>query len=250
MSYSIVIPSRNGENLRACLTALRAAGEKGRVIVVDDGVEWNGTTTSWTSQYDDDGRASFVTAGISPFVFSRNCNIGIKAAGRDDVVLLNDDALLDEPPEPFPYRQRFDWGESGPPDRFVPTFGRLQQVCIEHLEIGIIAATTNLTGQALQQPRGKGIRIVPHFAFVCVYIPRRTIDLVGMLDERYCLGYGCEDRDYCESVNRAGLKCAVHDYVYVDHSKLKSSFRGAPTAGGDFSRNYKLLMEKWGTLAE
>ena len=33
--------------------------------------------------------------GVKPFIFARNCNLGIRAAGSDDVVLLNDDALLE-----------------------------------------------------------------------------------------------------------------------------------------------------------
>ena len=43
MSYSIIIPSKNVTNLAACIGALRAAGEMARVIVVDDGVDWNGS---------------------------------------------------------------------------------------------------------------------------------------------------------------------------------------------------------------
>jgi Glycosyl transferase family 2 len=226
VSYSIVIPSKNADNLKACLKALRDAGETARVIVVDDGVDWDKGPV-----IPEIGIGVRIAKGVNPFVFSRNCNIGILAAGDDDVVLLNDDALLSQPPY-------------GPRD-LIWNFAWLGEACRGN--IGLCAATTNLTGQPLQHPNPNGgVRCVSHLAFVCVYIPRRTISLIGLLDERYNRGYGCEDRDYCESVNRAGLKCAVHDFVYVDHGSLKSSFRGAPTTGGDFSANYQLLMEKWG----
>jgi GT2 family glycosyltransferase len=68
---------------------------------------------------------------------------------------------------------------------------------------------------------------------------------VGYLDERYCLDYGVEDRDYCEAVNRAGLKVGVSDWCYVDHGSLTSSFRGDPKAPRSFARNLELFKQKW-----
>jgi GT2 family glycosyltransferase len=231
MSFSIIIPSRNAANLVPCIRAIREAGETARIIVVDDGVDWG-------NRYRYPGENEVYVDGIKPFVFARNVNIGIQAAGDDDVVILNDDALLREAPgfsrvplhlRPGPQGFKYLWAAS----RTYP-------------EVGIIGATTNLTGQSAQQPSGQGLRIVPHFAFVCVYIPRRTIDQVGMLDERYCLDYGVEDRDYCEAVNRAGLKCAVHDFCFVDHASLTSTYRGDPHAGRSFAKNYELFKQKWG----
>lgn len=220
MPFSVIIPSRNVANLVPCVKAIRDAGETARIIVVDDGVDFN----QWPEPM---GRVQLVD-GVKPFVFSRNCNIGIRAAGDDDVILLNDDALL---------RDR-------------RGFTALSELFDFNARFGIVGAVTNLTGQPLQQPRGVGLRQVPHIAFVCVYIPRSTINTVGMLDERYCIDYGCDDRDYCEAVNRAGLKVGVYDFCFVDHGSLKSSFRGDPRAPGDFRENYKLLMAKWGTLTE
>jgi hypothetical protein len=117
----------------------------------------------------------------------------------------------------------------------------MQRAADLHPEYGVIGAVTNVTGQPLQQPHGIGLREVPHIAFVCVLIPRRTIDQVGLLDERYCLDYGVEDLDYCEACRRAGLKVGVFDHCYVDHGRLKSSFRGDPS-------NPSELREKQGAL--
>lgn len=246
MSFSIIIPSRNATNLVACIKAVRAAGETARIIVVDDfdvGVIPSMEQMAdagflrevlWRHDREDAVSDLWVT-GIDPFVFARNCNIGIRAAGEDDVVLLNDDALL-ESEEGF---------------RALQTAAGTMRKDKSHV-FGIVGATTNLTGQPLQHRRGGPhgidgslVREVPHIAFVCVYIPRRTLNTVGLLDERYCEGYGCEDRDYCESVNAAGLKVGVSDWCYVDHGSLTSSFRGAPTASGDFSRNFAIFRKKW-----
>ena len=140
------------------------------------------------------------------------------------MILLNDDALLET----------------------VGGFTAMQRAAELHREYGVIGAVTNVTGQPLQRPHGIGLRPVPHIAFVCVLIPRRTIDRVGPLDERFCLDYGVEDLDYCESCWRGGLKAGVFDGCYVDHGSLSSLFRGDPSTPRSFARNKALFDEKWG----
>lgn len=224
MAFSIIIPSKTASNLVPCIQAI-ARNEPDlspeKIIVVDDGVDLTDAEKA--------ASGCWFVQGVKPFVFARNCNIGIRAAGTDDVILLNDDALLQDRGGFTKIAQIVELGRAGALD-----------------DIGIIGATTNLTGQPLQWRQDVGLRVVPHFAFICVYIPRRTIDRVGMLDERYCIDYGVEDLDYCEAVNRAGLKCAVYDGCYVDHGSLVSSFRGDPKTPRSFSENYKLFQQKWG----
>lgn len=219
MAFSVIIPSRNAANLVPCIRAIREAGETSRIIVVDDGVDWDDAKYDWPDKI-----AFDAVGGIKPFVFARNINIGIRAAGDDDVILLNDDALL---------RSRCG-------------FILMRIVAQENPQYGCIGAVTNLTGQPLQQPQRVGLREVPHIAFVCVYIRRAIINRIGMLDERYSLDYGVEDRDYCEAVTRAGLKVGVYDHCFVDHASLTSSFRGHPDSPGSFAKNYALFERKWG----
>lgn len=222
---SVIIPSRNAKNIVPCVRAIREAGETCRVVVVDDFDDPYGVRPV-LGEYHGDNRVLWV-GGVKPFQFPRNINIGIRAADTDDVVLLNDDAILQTP----------------------GGFTAMQKLAEEHPEYGIIGAVTNVTGQPEQQPQDIGLREVPHFAFVCVFIPRRTIDLLGGLDERYCLDYGCDDRDYCEAVTRAGLKIGVFDGCFVDHASLISTYRGDPHTPKSFAQNYALLLEKWGTLS-
>jgi len=217
---SVIIPSKTAANLAPCIKAVRDAGEKCRIIVVDDGVDFAGLRKAASNGLLD---GVTIIAGQKPFVFSRNCNIGIREAGGDDVILLNDDALLTT--------------RGG--------FSLLQKEADRHTEYGCIGATTNVTGQILQKPQGRGLRGVHHIAFMCVLIPRRTIDKIGMLDERYCLDYGVEDRDYCETINRAGLRVGVHDGCFVDHSRLVSSYRGRPMAPGRSDKNRALFLKKF-----
>jgi hypothetical protein len=234
MPFSVVILSRSLSNLGPCVSAV-LENEPGlppkAIIVVDD--DETGRILSFCRS---NGLSRI--AGIKPFVFARNSNLGMLSAllridGKpireesEGVVLLNDDALLKSP----------------------GGFSLLAVSAKTHPEYGIIGVTTNVTGQVLQFQRNVGLREVPHIAFVGVYIPGVTIDRVGILDERYCLDYGVEDRDYCEAVTRAGLKVGVHDGCFVDHGSLTSSFRGDPTVPRSFQQNYALYKEKWGVTA-
>lgn len=216
MNLSVIIPSRTASNLIPCIEAVRRHEPEVRIVVVDD--------TPDLSLASLPVGMTVAIAGVKPFIYARNCNLGIQATGADDVILLNDDALLES----------------------AGGFTALQHNAELHPEYGVIGAVTNVTGQPLQQPHGIGLREVPHIAFVCVLIPRRTIDQVGLLDERYCLDYGVEDLDYCEATRRAGLKVGVFDGCFVDHESLTSSFRGNPRAPRSFAKNKALFDAKWG----
>ncbi len=215
--FSVVILSRDAANLVPCVRAVLANEPNlppERVMVVDDGAraaaEARLPGASWVE-------------GAKPFVFARNANVGI-AAAPDDIILLNDDALL-----------------------FTPCgFSALAKTGAENPDYAVISAVTNIAGNPAQQPSGAGLRQASHVAFVCVWIARRAWERIGPLDERYCLDYGVEDRDYCHRVNQAGMKVGVYDFCFVDHAVLHSSFRGGPTEGRSFERNWALFQEKWG----
>jgi GT2 family glycosyltransferase len=216
-SLSIIIPSKTDLNLGACVRAIRAAGETSTVIVVDD---FDGPTRFLLPR---DEPVDW-QMGQKPFVFARNVNIGIQAAAGD-VLLLNDDALLKTP----------------------GGFSAMQRTAAARPEYGLIAATCNNVGNRRQWPQNKlGVRDEPRMVcFVCVFIPRQTLDEVGLLDERF-VGYGCDDDDYCLRVRNAGLKIGIFDGCFVDHSTLKSTFRGRALSAGNYQPNLKLFAEKWG----
>ena len=211
---SIIIPSRKSENLRACIATIDQfnRSELIRLIVVDDGL----------AEYPQNQDRLRVIPGVKPFVFARNCNLGIRAAGEDDVILLNDDALLTTP----------------------DGFTRLIEVGQAHPEYGVIAAASNNVGNVNQRPRAVGLREEPRMVnFVCVWIPRRTLKAVGLLDEIFTT-YGFEDDDYCLRVRKAGLKLGIYDGCVMDHKTLKSTFRGEGHPG--LAAGCKIFMRKWG----
>ena len=249
--YSIVICSKNIGNLTKCVDTLREMGETAVVIVVDDGIEWDGSSRDWLNRNNCQR-----IEGAKPFIFARNVNIGINFAGsrekwnyiigRDagpDVVLLNDDALL----------------------KTYLGFNSLSDACnlfgygamcpgFTHGSVG----TINLVNRGGDEIREEKVMLV----FACVYIPRSTIDRVGLLDERFSVnaggpgarGYGLEDDDYSLRIRQAGLKLAVYDGVLVDHlpesTGLKSTFRHDPDHPHDVRAHEELFMEKHGHWPE
>src|SRR5262249_24095186 len=146
-----------------CVQALRAAEPAlppERIVVVDDGARKAAEAQLPGLRW---------VPGAKPFVFARNANLGIRAAGTD-VILLNDDARLITP----------------------RGFTLMAEQLQRRPEIGICsAAVRGVVGNIRQRPAGqREIRIEPqHLAFVCVYIPRQVYECVGALDERFA-GYG------------------------------------------------------------
>jgi GT2 family glycosyltransferase len=208
---SVVILSKTASNLFPCVEAVRKHEPDARVIVVDDGCESIPEGVE-------------VVPGEKSFVFARNANIGIRAAGESDVVLLNDDALL----------------------QTTGGLSIMQQAAIDQPQYGLVGSTCNNVGNRAQWPQGFGLRLEPRMVcFVCAFIPRKTIDRVGLLEERF-VHYGFEDDDYCLRVRRAGLLIGIHDGCYCDHGSLKSSFRGSATAPGMLAGNAKIFKDKWG----
>jgi glycosyltransferase involved in cell wall biosynthesis len=228
-NLSVIIPSRMASNVIPCVKAVQECEPGIRIVVINDGLD-----TETVQHLERSG--VLILAGKKPFGFPRNINIGIRAAGPDsDVILLNDDALLQTP-----------YG-----------FTLLQAEADSHPEYGIIGATTNVTGNPDMQPRDIGLRETDRaLAFVCVLLPRRTINRVGLMDERFGgiteqgeIKYGFCDTDMCRRIRMTGLKVGIHDGCFVDHSSLFSSFRGNPKAGGDIRVCRDIYIEKWGDLA-
>ena len=214
MSLSVVILSANPDNLRPCIEAVRRNEPDIDIIVVDDG-----------AKCDIDGVRC--TAGIKPFIYARNANIGIAAAGDNDIILLNDDALL---------LTRNGFTGMQAVARSFPFLGILSA--------GVYGVVCNPNQIPRQPPSLRPDRHI--LAFVCALIPRDALNEVGPLDERFT-GYGEEDRDYCLRVMAAGKKLAIWDHCIVDHTghKLKSTFRTQPNWMERYAHNRKLINQKY-----
>jgi len=218
MNLSIVILSRDAANLVPCVNSITRNDFDVPIIVVDDGAQANVThelPVRWVT-------------GKKPFVFARNANMGIEAAGRDDVLLLNDDTLLETPR-----------GFSRLAERSTTIPTDIVGEWLTTSPLGIIAASTNSAGNH-RQMRKRGTwnqeRPTPNGAepavdielrmvcFIAVLIRRALIDQIGGLDEDL-IGYGFDDDAYCFRARQAGWQIGIWDGCFVDHTSLKSTYR-------------------------
>lgn len=227
---SVIIPSKNADNLIPCVYNVRKHEATVNIIVIDDGLDDTCLTHTWKFLNDP---VAFIE-GIKPFIYARACNQGIMAQPDHDIVLLNDDALLETP----------------------GGFTAMQQQHYEHPEYGIIGSSIDMCGTPNQHrhtpDRLRLERVM--LVFACVFIPRSTIQKIGLLDERFCVGtdgigprgYGLEDDDYSWRCRQAGMKLGVYDGCFVNHTSLKSTFRGDPAAAGDVKIHEEVFRKKWG----
>jgi GT2 family glycosyltransferase len=216
--FKVVIPSGSSSNLIACVEALTRHEPElthDRIIVVDD------TDGEAREQLPD---LRWIE-GPKPFVFARNVNLGIMAADSD-VVVLGDDGLL-----------LTDFGFTG-----------LVSATLSRSDIGISSPMIDgVVGNSSQRLfHGHGFRLVNEtLAFVCVCIPKRMVDLVGLMDERF-VGYGFDDDDYCFRVRRAGKRTAVWPGCRVDHTGvLPSVFFQRDDIKTIYKENARLFLEKY-----
>lgn len=219
MTYKVVILSAKSQNLISCVQSVLANEPDlppDHIIVVDDGARAEAEPLLPNVRW---------ITGIKPFIFARNANIGINEAASD-VILLNDDARL---------MTRNGFSSLVEQARSRPNLG----ICSAGIR-GAVGNPKQLdSGQASFRSEERAL------AFVCVYIPRSVIEMIGPLDERF-IGYGFEDNDYCARARIAGFELGIWDGCIVDHSgSLPSTFRVRSDLPKLFWHNQRLFAEKW-----
>ncbi len=174
--------------------------------------------------------------------FAAGNNQGLKAAGGDYLIILNNDTyvtpgwMLDLIRH---FRKTPDLGLVGP---VTNNIGNEAKIDIHYEDMAQMqkAAWRYTSGHA-----GESLRVAA-VAFFCAAMPRTVYETVGGLDERFGLGF-FEDDDYCNRVREAGFSTAVAEDVFVHHH-LSASFDQLDQERRQalFERNKALYEEKWG----
>jgi GT2 family glycosyltransferase len=197
IATSIIIPSYNGKELvQSCVESIRKhTKEPYEIIVVDNGSE------DRTIEYCLDEKITFVSLPMN-VGFPGACNIGMKVASGDALLLLNNDVVVTE-----------NWLSN-----------MLKCLCSSR-EIGIVGPCTNEVSGNQQVERLVGF---------CFLIKRELVERIGYLDEQFAPGY-YEDDDYCHRAKQAGYELRIAGDVLVYH-RGTASFKpfnkgdGAPPA--------------------
>lgn len=239
---SVVVLTYNGLELtKACLYGLECNSlyENIEIIIVD-----NAST---------DGTVEFLRgwAAERPKVrlvlnehnrgFAGGNNDGIKAAGGDYIILLNNDTFVTpgwvrDLIRPAIADERI--GLVGPLTNMI---GNEQKIAIHYKDM----EEMRREARRFTLPRRGRLHETNNLAFFCVCIPRRVINRVGLLDEEFGLGF-FEDDDYCMRVADAGYRLVVADGVFVHHH-LSGSFDRDPEQKRSLMTTNKGRFEsKWG----
>lgn len=150
-----------------------------------------------------------VIQGIEPFTFARNLNLGLRAAGSDDVLAVNDDVAFSAP---LVDALRGCFSVPGPVALVSP-----------QVDGGIGNMMCRMTHR-ISADFERSTMAVP---FVCVMLRRDALNDIGLLDERFD-GYGGDDEEWCLRALARGWSLAVTPRVVVKHGyqerKYSSSF--------------------------
>ncbi len=176
--------------------------------------------------------------------FAAGNNVGIKAARGRDVVILNNDTVVAP-----------DWlVRMADHARSVPDAGIIGPSTNTETGQSIIGARYNSIGELFafnEELAGKQRGMwdtVNKISGLCMYLPRRTLDAVGLLDQGYGIGY-FEDDDYCLRTQEAGLKLVWAKDTYVHHFG-SMSFEGNSLRRDKFlEKGMSHFVFKWGKRA-
>jgi GT2 family glycosyltransferase/glycosyltransferase involved in cell wall biosynthesis len=224
-AVTIVVPVYNAfEAVSACLESLRdtiAEKPETRVLMLND-ASTDDRIAPLLSKFAQLANFNLHTNDENKG-YTRTINIGIKWAGRDDVVLLNSDAVV--------------------------TDGWLQGLKQAAYSDPLVATATAMSDNAgafsfpvqnEANPKPDGVSFkefadnilsrtgrlkpvtVPTGSGFCMYIRRDAFDRIGLFDEKaFPRGYG-EENDFCMRAVRAGLSNVISPYSYVFHVRSAS----------------------------
>ncbi|HUC94113.1 MAG TPA: glycosyltransferase family 2 protein [Paenibacillus sp.] len=235
----IVIPTYNGlPLLRACVEAVRRHTDPKRtpyeLLIVDNG------STDGTAQWCGSERISFIRLPAN-IGFPRACNKGLRLAGGERLLLLNNDVTvtprwLDNLSAALDGDDNV--GMAGPMTNYASGKQQMDVPHADSAEFERIADEHNRSDPGKWEP-------VMRLVGFCMLFKREVYERVGELDERFSPGH-YEDDDYCLRMRMLGYGLRLCRDTLVHHAG-SASFRQVEPGKLQalIERNRRLFMEKW-----
>ncbi len=221
---SVIVPVYNApDETAACLHSLRKAIDPRytRVILINDGSADLRIAPLLETIVGVEGFE--IQANDRNLGYTKTINIGVRAAGEDDVILLNSDTIvtpgwLDGLVEAA--RRGDDIGTATAMSDNAGAFSfpvkdapnpKPDHLTHEAYADVILRRTARLA--PVEVPTGSGF---------CLYIRREVFDRIGLFDEEaFPRGYG-EENDFCMRALKAGFRHVISPYAFVYHKRSAS----------------------------
>jgi len=232
INISIIIVSFNTkELLKNCLKSLMTYGQwlmvNGEVIVID-----NASKDSSSEMVKKEFPKVKLIANKHNLGFATANNQGIKASKGESVFLLNSDTEVK--PGVLEKLVEFIKSHSGVGvigARLLNPDGSIQPSVYHFPSLwrAIKEYWLDKKGEYEKYaPIGERVVNVEAVTGAAMLIPRRTIEKIGLLDERYFMYF--EDLDYCQRVKRGGLKVYYLPEAEILHCHGQSAVKAGPKA--------------------
>lgn len=230
-SISIVIPVFNQSFLTdRCLSCLLENTEIARELIVVDNHSADGTPqllARFESRFREKGWSFQVIRNEENRGFGRAVNQGIRAATGENVVVLNNDTWLMQGWDAVLSRRQRELGA----DMIGPVADETPYDSVE---------TPRRLDRLARRNRGKSAR---EWMSILMYFPRKTLDSIGLFDERYFVTF--EDRDLRERMDRAGMRYYQTADCWIWH--FSKGTRGQTPMPSNYElEGLRLFREKWG----
>jgi GT2 family glycosyltransferase len=231
---SIIIPNFNGLSyLKDCIYSIREHTHLPYELIVVDNGSTDGSVDFCLSE-----RVTIVSLGYNAG-FPAACNLGLKVASGDALLLLNNDVIVTE-----------NW------------LFNMQRCLYSQEEIGIVGPMTNFASGAQQidepftnigdmaarfnRPDRKKWKSTNRIVGMCMLFKRELLERIGYLDERFSPGH-FEDDDFCYRARQAGFRLMICGDVFVFHHGSASFGRqGEERVQRLIRENRQKFLEKWG----
>lgn len=215
VNYTVVTLNKHPELAETLIESIRKThANQPRIIVVGD------------NHSEKFGPNVVTIESKQPFCFARNANLGIAAAGRRDVILMNDDTQV---------LQKDALHILASTAAKFPRIGILSPLIDGG--VGNPYQTEKMWRQEFPDVigiQGESADSMP-VCFVCVWLSRRLLDKVGKLDEAM-IHYGFDDNDYCIRSRKAGFETAITKLANVQHGSGGTALERGRNWSSSFAR--------------
>jgi len=238
---SIIVPVYNQlEYTKLCVESIqRYTSFPYELIFVDNG------STDGTDKYLKTIPKAKIITNSTNYGFAKACNQGIRIASGDYILLLNNDVVVTE----GWLRRMVRCAESdskiglvGPVSNYVGSSNQLDQAA----KYSTLEEMGQYAEQIAEKNKGHWVEMPDSDRLVgfCLLIKREVIDTIGLLDERFVLGF-FEDDDYCMRAREAGYKLMIAKDVFIHHFGSRTFKGNNIDVRAVGIHNRKLFNNKW-----